>query len=119
MWPFKKKRKPAESIEKKDIPLEKTYAQWKQEYSALEIENTEAEDLCAKEGDDWLVMLNKTSEIKKKMAVGNSRSLLLHTIKSGKAKKWNLKISSPPQLQRKLLIPMEKDIMPPKQQKPI
>ena len=57
MWPFKKKRKPAESIEKSEIPLEieKTYAQWRQEYNALEIQNSEAEDLCAKEGDDCYI----------------------------------------------------------------
>ena len=88
MWPFKKKRKPAESIEKKDIPLEKTYAQWKQVYNTLEIENSEAEDLCAKEGDDWLVMLSKTSEIKKKMAVADKMMRKLQEPSLTYNKKW-------------------------------
>lgn len=91
MWPFKKrnkKGKSAESTEKKDIPLEKTYAQWKQEYNALEIENAEAEDLCAKEGDDWLVMLSKTSEIKKKMAVADKMMRKLQEPSLTYNKKW-------------------------------
>lgn len=91
MWPFKKrnrKGKSAESTEKKDIPLEKTYAQWKQEYNALEIENAEAEDLCAKEGYDWLVMLNKTSEIKKKMAVADKMMRKLQEPSLTYNKKW-------------------------------
>lgn len=90
MWPFKKKRKPAESIEKSEIPLEieKTYAQWRQEYNTLEIENSEAEDLCAKEGDDWLVMLSKTSEIKKKMAVADKMMRKLQEPSLTYNKKW-------------------------------
>ncbi len=73
MWPFKKKksaRKSAESNKKQEIPLilEKTYAQWKQEYNQLEIENAEKEDQCAKDGDSWQEMLVKTRETKEKMA---------------------------------------------------
>ena len=88
MWPFKKKRKPAESIEKKDIAVEKTYAQWRQEYNVLEIENLEAEERCAKEGDDWFVMLNKTSEIKKKMAVADKMMRKLQEPSLTYNKKW-------------------------------
>lgn len=93
MWPFnrkKKKGKSAESTEKKDIPLEieKTYAQWKQEYNTLEIQNAEAEDLCAKEGDDWLVMLSKTSEIKKRMAVADKMMRKLQEPSLTYNKKW-------------------------------
>lgn len=90
MWPFKKKNnvKPAESAQKTEIPLEKTYAQWKQEYNTLEIENAEAEDLCAKEGDDWLVMLSKTSEIKKKMAVADKMMRKLQEPSLTYNKKW-------------------------------
>lgn len=91
MWPFKKrnkKTKSAESTKKKDIPLEKTYAQWKQEYNTLEIQNAEAEDLCAKEGDDWLVMLSKTSEIKKKMAVADKMMRKLQEPSLTYNKKW-------------------------------
>ena len=91
MWPFKKrnkKTKSAESTKKNEIPLEKTYAQWKQEYNALEIENAEAEDLCAKEGDDWLVMLSKTSEIKKKMAVADKMMRKLQEPSLTYNKKW-------------------------------
>lgn len=91
MWPFKKKvRKSAKSSKKTGIPLEieKTYAQWKQEYNTLEIENSEAEDLCAKEGDDWLVMLSKTSEIKKKMAVADKMMRKLQEPSLTYNKKW-------------------------------
>ena len=92
MWPFnrekKNTRKSAESIEKKDIPPEKTYAQWKQEYGRLEIENTEKEDLCAKEGDDWLVMLQKTSEIKRKMAHADKMMRKLQEPSLTYNKKW-------------------------------
>lgn len=71
MWPFKKKTKKlksAESVEKNEIPLEKTYAQWKEEYNTLEAENAVLEDECAKEGLDWVMMLRKTADIKQKMA---------------------------------------------------
>lgn len=91
MWPFKKrnkKAKSAESTEKKDIPLEKTYAQWKQEYNTLEIQNSEAEDLCAKEGDDWLVMLHKTAEIKQKMAHADKMMRKLQEPSLTYNKKW-------------------------------
>ena len=93
MWPFKKrnkKTKPAESAEKKEIPqeIEKTYAQWRQEYNALEIQNSEAEDLCAKEGDDWLVMLHKTAEIKQKMAHADKMMRKLQEPSLTYNKKW-------------------------------
>ena len=91
MWPFKKrnkKAKSAESTKKNEIPLEKTYAQWKQEYNALEIQNAEAEDLCAKEGDDWLVMLQKTSEIKQKMAHADKMMRKLQEPSLTYNKKW-------------------------------
>ena len=63
----KKEKKKEEPVEVQAVP-EKTYAQWKQEYNTLEIENAELEEECAKEGLDWLVMLTKTSEVKKKLA---------------------------------------------------
>ena len=90
MWPFKKKRKPAESGEKQEIPpeMEKTYAQWRQEYNTLKVENAEAEDLCAKEGDDWLVMLQKTSEIKRKMAHADKMMRKLQEPSLTYNKKW-------------------------------
>ena len=94
MWPFKKEkkntRKSAKSPKKTEIPLtlEKTYAQWKQEYNALEIQNAEAEDLCAKEGDDWLVMLQKTSEIKLKMAHADKMMRKLQEPSLTYNKKW-------------------------------
>lgn len=71
MWPFNKrtkKVKPAESTEKNEIPLEKTYAQYKEEYRQLEIDNTEQEEQCAKDGLTWQEMLIKTREIKDRMA---------------------------------------------------
>ena len=94
MWPFnrkkKKVRKTAESSKKQEIPLtlEKTYAQWKQEYTMLEIQNSEAEDLCAKEGDDWLVMLHKTAEIKQKMAHADKMMRKLQEPSLTYNKKW-------------------------------
>ena len=73
MWPFtkkKKKVKSAESAKKTEIPqvIEKTYAQLKKEYDALELENTEKEEECAKEGFSWHEMLVKTRDIKERMA---------------------------------------------------
>ena len=94
MWPFngkkKKVRKTAKSSEKTEIPLtlEKTYVQWKQEYSTLEIENAEAEDQCAKEGDEWLVMLHKTAEIKQKMAHADKMMRKLQEPSLTYNKKW-------------------------------
>ena len=91
MWPFKKKTKkvkPAESTEKNEIPLEKTYAQWKQEYNTLEIQNTEMEDECAKEGLDWMVMLTKTKEIKEKMARADKMMRKLQEPSFTYNKKW-------------------------------
>ena len=88
MWPFKKKIKSAESAEKKDIPLEKTYAQWKQEYNALEIENNEAEDKCAKDGDSWQDMLVKTKSIKEKMMYAEKMMRKLQEPSLTYNKKW-------------------------------
>lgn len=94
MWPFnrekKNTRKSAKSAKKTEIPLtlEKTYAQWKQEYNTLEIQNAEAEDLCAKEGDDWLIMLQKTSEIKQKMAHADKMMRKLQEPSLTYNKKW-------------------------------
>ena len=91
MWLFKKKAKkakPAESEEKKEIPLEKTYAQWKQEYNTLEIQNAEMEDACAKVGDDWIVMLHKTSEVKQKMAHADKMMRKLQEPSLTYNKKW-------------------------------
>lgn len=74
MWPFSKKkkkfRKSAKSSEKTEIPLEieKTYAQYKEEYRQLEEENAEQEDQCAKDGIGWTEMLIKTRGIKERMA---------------------------------------------------
>ena len=93
MWSFKKrnkKGKSAESTEKKEIPqeIEKTYTQWRQEYNTLEIQNSEAEDLCAKEGDDWFVMLHKTAEIKHKMAHADKMMRKLQEPSLTYNKKW-------------------------------
>lgn len=93
MWPFnrkKKKRKSAELNQKQEIPLtlEKTYAQWKQEYGRLEIENTEKEDQCAKDGDSWQEMLVKTREIKEKMAYADKMMRKLQEPTLTYNKKW-------------------------------
>ena len=93
MWPFnrkKKKRKPAESVKKTEIPqvIEKTYAQWKQEYSRLEIENTEKEEQCAKDGNSWQEMLIKTREIKEKMAYADKMMRKLQEPSLTYNKKW-------------------------------
>lgn len=93
MWPFKKrnkKAKPAESAKKKEIPqeIEKTYAQWRQEYNQLELENAELEDECAKEGLDWLMMLTKTSEVKNKMAYADKMMRKLQEPSLTYNKKW-------------------------------
>ena len=91
MWPFKKKTKkvkPAESAEKTNIPPEKTYAQWKQEYNALEIENAEREDQCAKDGDTWQEMLVKTRDVKEKMAYADKMMRKLQEPSLTYNKKW-------------------------------
>ena len=93
MWPFnrkKKKRKPAESVKKTEIPqvIEKTYAQWKQEYNRLEIENTEKEEQCAKDGNSWQEMLIKTREIKEKMAYADKMMRKLQEPSLTYNKKW-------------------------------
>lgn len=93
MWPFnrkEKKKKPAESIKKTEIPqvIEKTYAQWKQEFNKLEIENTEREDQCAKDGDSWQEMLVKTREIKEKMAHADKMMRKLQEPTLTYNKKW-------------------------------
>ena len=93
MWPFKKKPKkvkPAESGEKQEIPLEieKTYAQWRQEYNTLEVENAEAEDRCAKDGDTWQEMLLKTKDIKGRMARADKMMRKLQEPTLTYNKKW-------------------------------
>ena len=70
MWPFNKKKKKVESeniVKLQQIP-EKTYAQFKEEYRQLEVENMEMEDQCAKDGLSWQEMLVKTRDIKEQMA---------------------------------------------------
>lgn len=92
MWPFKKKKKksvkPAESIEKTEIPLEKTYAQLKEEYRALESINNDLEDECAKEGLDWHVMLIKTRDVKEQMAFVDKRMRKIQEPSLTYNKKW-------------------------------
>lgn len=69
MWPFnRKKKKQSEKIAKVQQIPDKTYAQYKEEYRQLEIENMEKEDQCAKDGVPWNEMLVKTRNIKEKMA---------------------------------------------------
>ena len=66
MWPFKKKDKKAETPAEA-LP-EKTYAQYREEFRQLEVENSEMEDQCARDGSSWQDMLIKTRDIKEKMA---------------------------------------------------
>ncbi len=88
MWLFNRKKK-QENTEKETVTLpEKTYAQWKQEYNQLEIENAELEDECAKEGLDWSVMLYKTTEVKKKMARADKMMRKLQEPSLTYNKKW-------------------------------
>jgi hypothetical protein len=89
MWPFKKKekKKKPEVVETHVVP-EKTYAQWKQEYGRLEIENTEKEDQCAKDGDSWQEMLIKTREVKEKMAYADKMMRKLQEPTLTYNKKW-------------------------------
>ena len=88
MWPFnrKKKNKPEET-EIITVP-EKTYGQWKQEYNALELENTELEEQCAKDGNSWQEMLIKTREIKEKMARADKMMRKLQEPSLTYNKKW-------------------------------
>ena len=91
MWPFKKKKKkvkPAESIEKTNIPPEKTYAQLKEEYRALENINQDLEDECAKEGLSWNDMLVKTRDIKEQMASVDKRMRKIQEPSLSYGKKW-------------------------------
>jgi len=90
MWPFKKKenKKKPEAVVKEAAP-EKTYAQWKQEYNQLEIENSELEEQCAKEGLDWMVMLAKTKDVKEKMAKADKMMRFLQEPSLVYNKKWN------------------------------
>ena len=67
MWPFTKKKKKVEEKPTQTVPA-KTYAQLKQEYSTLEIENAEKEEECAKNGDSWQEMLLKTKYIQERMS---------------------------------------------------
>ena len=92
MWPFNKKKKksvkPAESIEKTEIPLEKTYAQLKEEYRALENINNDLEDECAKEGLNWHEMLVKTMVVKEQMANVDKRMRKIQEPSLTYNKKW-------------------------------
>lgn len=92
MWPFKKKEKkkvkPAESTEKTNIPLEKTYAQLKEEYRALENINADLEDECAKEGLSWHDMLIKTRDVKEQMASVDKRMRKIQEPSLTYNKKW-------------------------------
>lgn len=91
MWPFKKRTKKVKSVEtikKTDITPEKTYAQWKQEFNTLEIENVEQEDQCAKEGNTWQEMLLKTKGIKEKMAHADKMMRKLQEPSLTYNKKW-------------------------------
>ena len=89
MWPFKKKenKKKPEVVETNVVP-EKTYAQWKQEYNALALENTELEDQCAKDGDSWQEMLIKTREVKGMMARADKMMRKLQEPTLTYNKKW-------------------------------
>ena len=90
MWPFKKKekKKKPEVVETHVVP-EKTYAQWKQEYNALALENTELEEQCAKDGDSWQEMLIKTREVKEMMAMADKMMRKLQEPTLTYNKKWN------------------------------
>ena len=86
MWPFKKKKKQENKVE--NVEVEKTYAQWKQEYNALDIENAELEEDCAKNGDSWQEMLVKTKPIKEKMAQADKMMRKLQEPSLTYNKKW-------------------------------
>ena len=94
MWPFNRKKKKVKKSAETDktqeisLSLEKTYAQWKQEYSQLEIENAEKEDQCAKDGDSWQEMLVKTRETKEKMARADKMMRKLQEPTLTYNKKW-------------------------------
>lgn len=90
MWPFNRKKKKAkpENSENLQQISEKTYAQWKQEYNTLEIENIEREDQCAKDGDSWQEMLVKTRETKEKMAHADKMMRKLQEPTLTYNKKW-------------------------------
>ena len=93
MWLFnrkKKVRKSAKNDKKEEISLtlEKTYAQWKQEYNVLALENTEREDQCAKDGNTWQEMLVKTKDIKEKMAYADKMMRKLQEPTLTYNKKW-------------------------------
>lgn len=91
MWPFKKKdkKKKPEKVEPEVVTVpEKTYSQWKQEYNALEIENAEREDQCAKDGDTWQEMLIKTRDVKEKMAYADKMMRKIQEPSLTYNKKW-------------------------------
>ena len=87
MWPFNRKKKKQTETETVVVP-EKTYAQWKQEYNALEIENAEQEDKCAKDGDSWQEMLLKTKPVKEKMAYADKMMRKIQEPSLTFNKKW-------------------------------
>lgn len=95
MWPFnrkdkskKKDKKANKTIQEEQVIPEKTYAQWKQEYRQLVIENAEKEDQCAKDGDSWQEMLLKTREVKEKMAYADKMMRKLQEPSLTYNKKW-------------------------------
>ena len=91
MWPFKKKtkKKPVqETPEPVQVIPEKTYAQLKEEYRALENINNDMEDECAKEGLDWHEMLMKTRDIKEQMASVDKRMRKIQEPSLTYNKKW-------------------------------
>lgn len=89
MWPFKKKTKKTKKTETEVVTVpEKTYAQWKQEYETLKLENAEREEQCAKDGNTWQEMLLKTKGIKDKMAYADKMMRKLQEPTLTYNKKW-------------------------------
>ena len=84
----KKKKSEPENIEKLQQISEKTYAQWKQEYNSLEVENLEMEEQCAQNGDSWQEMLLKTKDIKGRMAYADKMMRKLQEPSLTYNKKW-------------------------------
>lgn len=91
MWPFNKKKK-KKAVAKVERPVqavpEKTYAQLKEEYRALENINTDLEDEYAKEGLDWHAMLVKTRDIKEQMAIVDKKMRKIQEPSFTYNKKW-------------------------------
>ena len=90
MWPFNVRKKTRKVKPEKvvDAIPEKTYAQYKEEYRLLEIENSELEDQCAKDGLSWNEMLMKTKEIKEKMMLADKNMRKIQEPSLTYGKKW-------------------------------